>query len=214
MITDEKEKLELELSALVKALVGRWTWIALGAAIGATVVLLATVLFVKPTYQSDAVFRVTNRALADEVITPEDVSASRKLVESCAVILETRAFLKETAALAGVDRTWKELAEMVATEAVNETEFLRVTVTSTSPEEAARLAEAIGTLLPEKAAGILEGAGAALVDEAVFSAEACSPNYVSNGVIGLLLGLLISCGAVVTVELVQKYAHIPVGEGH
>lgn len=211
MVANEKEKMELETAALVRALLKNWMKIVLGAVLGAVLVLVATVLLVEPEYQSDVVFCVTNRAQADEVITPEDVSASRDLVESCAVIVHTRAFLGETASLAGVDRTWKELERMVETAAVNETEFLRVTVTSTSPEEAARIAEAIGTLLPEQAGTVLKGSGAALVDQAVFSAERCGPGYAGNAVIGFLLGSLLSCGALVILEIVRKYSaeHVP-----
>lgn len=205
MVTNEKERMELEMAVLVRALLGKWKQIALSALLGGVLLLLVTVLFVKPEYQSDVVFRVTNRAGGSEVITPEDVSASRDLVESCAVVVETRAFLKEMASLAGVDRTGKELGKMVEAAAVKETEFLRVTVTSKSPEEAVRLAETIGTLLPERVSGILEGAGAALVDEAVFSTEACAPGYVSNTAIGILLGLLLSCAGVVAMEIRKKY---------
>lgn len=205
MVTNEKEKMELETAALIRALLGKWKQIALSALLGGALLLLVTVLFVKPAYQSDVVFRVTNRAQAGEVITPEDVSASRDLVESCAVIVETRAFLKEVAEQAGLDMTTRELGKLLETEAVNGTEFLRVTVTSKSPEEAARIAEAIGQLLPERTPGILEGAGAALVDEAVFSAEAVAPGYVSNTAIGILLGLLLSCAGVVMLEIVKKY---------
>lgn len=205
MVTNEKEKMELEMAALVRALLGSWKQIALSALLGGVLLLLVTVLFIKPEYRSDVVFRVTNRVQAGEMITPEDVSASRNLVESCAVIVETRAFRKAVAEQAGVDMTTRELGKLLDTEAVNGTEFLRVTVTCKSPEEAARIAEAIGQCLPEQAAGILEGGAAALVDEAVFSAESCAPGYVSNTVIGLLLGLLLSCAAVVVLELVKKY---------
>ncbi len=198
---NEKEKMELETQALVRALLKGWKWIALGAVLGAGLVLLLTALFVGPVYRSDVVFRVTNRAQADEVITPEDVSASRDLVESCAVIVHTRTFLKEAAALAGVDTTARAMEKMVTAEAVNETEFLRVTVTSGSPEEAARIAEVIGTLLSERAPVILEGAGATLVDTAVFSAEEQGPGYMSSAAVGLLLGLLVSCGTVVVLEI-------------
>ena len=204
-MTNEKEKMELETAALLRALLRCRKWIALGAVLGAGLVLLVTVLFVGPVYQSDVTLRVTNRVQADGIITPEDVSASRDLVESCAVIVHTRAFLKEVAAAAGMDSTARELGRMVAAEAVNGTEFLRVTVTSGSPEEAARIAEAIGGLLPDKAAQILAGAGAELVDTAVFSAEPCGPEYVGNGVIGLLLGLLVSCGGVVLLELWKQH---------
>ena len=109
-MTNEKEKMELETAALLRALLRCRKWIALGAVLGAGLVLLVTVLFVGPVYQSDVLIRVTNRAQADEIITPEDVSASRDLVESCAVIVHTRAFLKEVAAAAGVDSTARELA--------------------------------------------------------------------------------------------------------
>ena len=204
MVTNEKEKMELETAALDRALLGSWKKIVLTTVLGAVLVLLAGMLLLEPKYQADVVFRVTNRAQAGAVITPEDVSASRDLVESCAVVVQTRTFLQEAASLAGVDMSARELGKMVETAAVNETEFLRVTVTSTSPEEAARLAEAIGTLLPEQAGQVLKGSGAELVDAAVFSAESCGPDHGSNAVIGGLLGLLVSRGAVLILEINRK----------
>lgn len=181
-------------------------WIvALVAIVGAVASLLISVYLITPRYESSAMFYVNNNNLSlgdtSVSISSADITASKSLVESYIVILDTRNSLNDVIDYAGVDRTYREVREMLTAEAVNETEIFRVTVTSEDPEEAEKIAEAIAYILPKRIASIIEGTSAKIVDTAVLPGAPSSPNIMTNTLLGFLLGLVLAVGAIVLNEL-------------
>ena len=120
----------------------------------------------------------------------------------------------------GIVYTREQLANMITSEAVNETEVFRVMVTSPDPAHSAAIANAIVEALPAKIAAALPGSAMYVVDEAVEDYRQVSPDYRRMTALGFALGILLSGAAVVTMavmddsvrseEYLQKtYAEIP-----
>ena len=204
----KNEEIEIDLARLFAALVKRSWMIAIVAVICAVATLLGTVLFVAPKYQSSAMFYVNNSSLLGDVtiggITSSDISASKSLVKTYIVILNTRETLNDVIDYAGVDLTYSKVKNMISAEAVDSTEVFRVTVTSTDPEEAEKIADAIAYILPKRIANIIKGSSAAVVDSAVMPSSASSPNYTRNTMMGFLIGLLAISAAIVIRELLDN----------
>ena len=120
----------------------------------AVLTLVVTLLFVTPKYESSAMFYVNNNSvsLGDAAlsITSSDISASRGLVQSYIVILNTRESLNDVIDYTGVSRTYKELKEMISAEAVDDTEIFKVVVTSEDSVEAEKIANGIAYILPKR----------------------------------------------------------------
>ena len=117
---DEKkiknEEIEIDLQRLFRALMKRAGVICLTAVCCAAVAFAVTFFFITPQYQSSAMFHVNNSAQqsnASSTISSADISASRGLVKSYIVILNTRETLNEVIEYAGVDRTYREVARMI-----------------------------------------------------------------------------------------------------
>lgn len=193
------EETEIDIRKLMRALLDQAWLLVVCAIIGASGVLLATLLLTKPQYQSSAMLYVNNSPAssgeaAQGGITSADIAASKNLVDSYIVILQSRESLEAVIACAGIDRTYEELRDMICAAAVNSTEVFRVTVTSTDPQEAERIANAIAYVLPERIAGIIEGTSARIVESAVAACRPSSPEYRKNALLGLLLGLFTAAG--------------------
>jgi len=171
----------------------------------AAMVFAGTVFLITPTYESAAMFYVNNSNLslgdASLSISSGDLSTSRNLVDSYIVILNTRETLVDVIDYAGVSRTYTELSSMLTAAAVNETEIFRVTVSSPDPYEAEKIADAIAHILPKRIGTIIDGTSAKVVDAAIVPTRPSSPNYVTNTVIGFLIGLIISIGAIALREI-------------
>lgn len=185
--------IEIDLKRVFDAVVHRAWLVTLVSIICAVVVLLGTVFFVTPLYESSAVFYVNNNALsvgdASLSLSTGDISAAKSLVDSYIVILKTRTTLNDVIDYAGVDRTYNELRNMISAASVDDTEIFEIIVSSEDPYEAEKIANAIAYILPKRISSIIEGTSAKIVDTAVVASKPSSPSYTLNTLVGFLIGL-------------------------
>ena len=210
-INNKTEEIEIDLARLFSALMKKAWLLGIAAVVCAFVTLVCTMLFVAPKYESSAMFYVNNNSISvGDVslgISSSDISASKSLVKTYIVILNTRETLDDVIDYAGVDRTYKEVKNMIRAAAVDSTEVFRVTVTSEDPGEAERIASAIGYILPKRISSIIEGTSSKVVDSAVLPSGPSSPSYTKSAVIGFAAGLLAMAAVVVVLELLDNTIH-------
>lgn len=204
----QNDEIEIDLQRLIGALVDKAWLIAIVAVVCAVAVLLGTIFFVTPQYQATAKFYVNNSALsslsdAALSISSADISASRGLVKTYIVILNTRESLNDVIDYAGVDRTYGQLKGMISASSVDNTEIFQVVVTSPDPEEAEKIANAIAYILPNRIKDIIDGTSAKVVEAAVVPSGPSSPSYSKNAVVGFLVGLVAMAGIIVLRELMD-----------
>lgn len=207
------DEMEIDLLRLMKALWRKAWAITLAAAILGICFFVGTLLFIKPLYKAKALMYVNSSNISvggtKVSITQSELTAAKTLVDTYIVILNTRTTLEDVIAQSGVPYTYEELMQekMIHAEAVNGTEVFAIEVTSEDPKEAELLANTIARVLPEKIAAIVEGSSARIVDYAVVPASKSSPNTIKNTVIGVLIGLILTCGVVVVQELLDEQIH-------
>lgn len=200
-IVEKNDEIEIDLKRLAGALVSKSWMIGIVSIVCALAMLFGTILLVTPKYESSTMLYVNNNSMslgdAAMSISSADISASRGLVKSYIVILNSRETLVDVIDYAGIDRTYLELKRMISAEAVDSTEIFRVTVTSPDPEEAEKIASAISYILPKRISSIIEGTSAKVVDSAIVPVRPSSPSYAGNALKGFLIGFVLSAGAVV-----------------
>lgn len=205
----KNEEVEIDLSRLIGALLSKAWLIGIVAVVCAVAVLMGTIFFITPQYQSTAKFYVNNSSFSSfsedvlSSITSADISASRGLVKTYIVILNTRETLNDVIDYAGVDRTYGQLKGMISASAVDSTEIFQVVVTSPDPEEAEKIANAIAYILPNRIKDIIDGTSAKVVEAAVVASGPSSPSYTRNTMIGFLAGFVLACAVIVIRELVD-----------
>ena len=201
MNLEQNEGMEIDLKRLLDAILKKIWLIGIVAVLAAVIAFVGTLLFITPQYQSSAMFYVNNSDISvgntTLSLTASDISASRGLVDTYIVILNTRETLLDVIDYAGVDVTYSQIKTMVQAEAVDDTEVFRVTITSPDPAEAEKLADAVAYILPKRISTIIEGTSAKVVDAAVIASSPSSPSYTKNAMLGFLIGLVLSAGLVV-----------------
>ena len=187
------QDMEIDSQRVIGAILNRFWLLIVIPVLGAVTAFLITFFLITPKYESSAMFYVNNNSLSisDVGISSSDLTASQKLVDSYIVILKTRECLNEVIDYAGVNLGYEDLEDMVEAEAVNATEIFQVTVTSTSPLEAEKIASAIAYILPKQISNIIEGTSAKIVDTAIVANEPSSPSYVNNTILGFLVALVL-----------------------
>ena len=202
---NKNEEIEIDLSRLFGAVVNKAWLVAIVALMCAVLAFLGTFFFITPQYQSAAMFYVNNTALsvgsASLSLSSSDISASRGLVKTYIVILDTRETLLDVIDYAGVDRSVGQVKNMIQAESVDNTEVFRVVVTSPDPQEAEQIANAIAYILPKRISSIVEGTSAKVVDAAVAATRPSSPSYSKNTLLGFVIGFAATVAVIVLREL-------------
>ena len=189
-----KEEIEIDISRVARAVLDKGWMVAVVSVLCAILAFVGTFFLIAPKYKSSAMFYVNNNSFSvgDSTlsISSGDLVTSRGLVDSYIVILNTRETLNDVIDYAGVELSYSSLKSMISAEAVNETEIFQVSVTSTNPQEAERLANAIAHILPKRIGTLIDGTSAKVVDSAVLPSKPSSPSYTKNTMLGFILGMM------------------------
>ena len=210
-MNEDKDENVIDLFELLGVFIKKIWLVVITTIVGAVLSFCYTFFFVTPLYQSSALLYVNNSDISlgniSASITSADLSAAKTLVATYSVILKSRAVVNEVTRLAGVDYTYEEMLEMVDAKAVDNTEVFSITVTSSDPVEAEKLANLYAEVLPEKITEIVNGSDAKIVDYAVVAAKKSSPSYTKNTAIGALAGFVIAVAIIVIGYLRDDIIH-------
>ncbi len=192
-ILDERENgVEINIQDLLMAYLRKWWMIAIGVALVAIAAFLITFFCITPKYQAVTSIYVNNtKAMEDkDYISNSDLSAAINLVQSYIKVTESNRVLEKAAAKLNGDYTLAQLKSFVDARQISKTEIFDIYVTHESPEEAARIANAVAEIVPDEIKQVIDGTSARIIDKATVPTAKYSPNYVQNVVIGGAVGLL------------------------
>lgn len=200
-----EEVIEVDLKRLWKAALRKLWLIMLVSLVCGALALVGTIYLITPQYQSSALFYVNNNSLSvggtAVNIDSGDITASKSLVETYIVILNSREVLEDVIDYADVNYSYAQLKSMLSASSVNSTEIFEVVITCPDPVEAERIADAITKILPDKISDIVEGTSAKVVDYAILPSSPSSPNRVTNTALGFVIGFVVSVALIVLREL-------------
>lgn len=196
----------IDLMELAKVLLTYWWAILLSLIIGISAAWGYTNYMVAPTYSANALIyvNVSKVSLGNASINLTDFSNSVDLANRYTVAIESRRVLEKAIAEYDLEHTYQQLKSMVTVRAVNDTEFLSVTVTSTDPSDAAYVANAVTNALIEIMNTLVENNNAVILDTARIPSSSSGPNYRRNMMMGGLSGIVICCGMLVLLSLLDN----------
>ena len=188
-----REYYSIDLIHIIKALWKRAWLIALcGFLVGALAFSYANFVL-EPSYSSSIKLYVNNKTVSiggssDINISSSDLTASQSLVRTYGEILLSRTTLELVIEKANLDYTWKQLASMIEYAPSNNTEVMRVTVTTNDPYESSIIANTIAEVLPLRIDAIIDGTTVKTVDKAVPELDKVGPSVTNYTAVGILLG--------------------------
>ena len=209
----EDDVIEIDLMAVLNVLKAKIKAIVAITLVCGLLALGITGIFITPTYKAETLLYVNNSSFSigstDVSISEGDIQAAQSLVDTYIVILQTRLTLEEVIEEANLSYDYKELKKMIKASAVNGTEIFSVDVYSDDPKEAEIIANVIGRVLPKKISSIVDGSSVRIVDYAVVPHEKDSPSLMKNTLMGIFIGLIISCGLIIIRSLMEREVKEP-----
>ena len=201
----------IDIIHIAKALWKRAWIIVLSALIAAVVGFCISAFTIAPLYSSQIMLYINNSSVSlgstSLRISAADLSASQSLVKPYGVILNNRTTLEKVIEKAGVPYTYGQLSSMITTSSVNETEVMRVTVTSTDPYEATKIANCIAEVLPTRISEIIEGCSMEVIDAAVPNTHKISPSITRYTAQGFIIGFFIASAILAVIAIMDDTIH-------
>ncbi len=173
-----------------------WLLLICMAVCGAILFSYATFI-ITPLYTASIKMYVTNSVEANGNITSSDIVAAKNLVSTYSVVLKSNPTLYAVIEQTGVPYSNAELSNMISANSVNDTEIIRVSVTSKDPQEAAVIANAIADVAPGKIMEVVTGSSVNIVEVAEVPQTKSSPNVERFALAGAFFGLLMGCAIVI-----------------
>lgn len=209
---------EVSVSELFKAILKKWWIVAIALILGAVLMFAYTEYLVVPTYKTTARLGVhttddTTTAVGDAnfgyVISRDcaDVITGNVVLGNAADKLNAYAF-PENNGMKYREYSATVLAGMVSAQSYTDSKFFTVSVTSIYPEEARIVAEKVIEAFCEGVSrdDLLAKGGAEgkVVHRPTTPNSPVSPNKTLNVLIGAVIGVLISCAAIVVAHFASN----------
>ncbi len=160
---------------------------------------------VAPKYSSSIMLYVNNSSFSlgntSFSISSSEITAAQSLVKTYGEILNNRTTLERVIDKTKVDYDYETLSDMIKSSLANNTEIMKVTVTSEDPYEAAKIANCIAEVLPIRIAEIIDGASMEVVDAAVPNTEKVSPSITKNTIIGAMAGAVLAAAVLALIAV-------------
>jgi capsular polysaccharide biosynthesis protein len=208
---NNQEYYTVDLLHIVKTL-WRQAWIiALSGLLTAAMGFAFSAFVITPTYSSSIKLYVNNTSFSlgntSFSISASELTAAQSLVRTYGEILGSRSTLERIIDKADVDYTYKDLQDMIDYAPSNDTEIMRVTVTTTDPYEASKIANTIAEVLPIRIAEIIDGASMEVVDSAIPELDKVAPSITKYTAIGMILGIMMSAMFLAVIAVMDDTIH-------
>lgn len=211
MENKSKEYYTIDVMHILKLLWQRIWLIAICGVLAAVIGFSVASFAITPTYSSSVMLYVNNSSFSlgntNLSFSSSEISAARSLVKTYSVILENPTTLEKVIEKTNVPYSCKQLMGMIKSSSANGTEIMRVTVTTTDPYEAAKIANCIAEVLPTRVAEIIDGASMEVVDSAIPNLNKVAPSITKYTAIGLILGVLASVAVIAVIAILDDTIH-------
>lgn len=205
--TLDNSEIEIDLLHLLKLLWKNAILIAICSVLLGAITFSYAFFFVTPQYQAKAMMYVNNNSFSvgstSFSISASEINAAKSLLDTYVIILKSRTTMEKVLEKTGLEYSYEKISGMVTAAAVNSTEVFQIVATSPDPAEAELIVDTIVEIIPDRIADIVDGSSVRLVDRAVLPTHRSSPSYSRYAMIGLILGFVLSCGAIIIYDLMD-----------
>ena len=193
-INEREQGLNLNVQELLLAYLRKWLLIAICAVLGAAIAFGVTAFFITPMYQSQVSMYVNNNRFTEDktYLSSSDLSASIYLVKGYMAVAKSDPVLEKVLDQLGDNYSMAEVKNAITAENSENSVIFALKVTHRDPQKAAHIASVLSEVLPVEGPKVIEGTSIKLIDTAKVPSKPSSPNYVTNILMGIVIGFLVA----------------------
>lgn len=193
----------IDFGELLSALFKRLPVIILVAALCASAGFCYSKLYVTPLYRASALMMVSSGSRSSEYITSDQLSTSASLIDLYSIVINSNAVMDEVYE-AVQEQGITGAASNISVSAVDDTQVMRITVTSTSAEYSLAVCQEIVNIAPEKFVDMVGPSSAKILSEASVSSISVTQDVKSSTLKAGAFGGAAACAVVLLLALLDN----------
>ena len=202
MDNEENEVIDLtEILSAVRQHLLELIFVTLAAAL---VGFTASNFLMTPKYDSSALMIVNTRQDVNANVTSDQINSATKLVSTYSIIIKSDTVLQQVIDNLGLNLTYAKLNKRVTVAAVDDTQVMKITVQSDSPEWARQVCEQIITVAPDVIKEAVEAGSVKVISNPSLATEPVSPNIMKNTMLAAAVGFVLVIGIIVLQVLLDN----------
>ncbi len=202
MDNEENEVIDLtEILSAVRQHLFELIFVTLAAAL---VGFMASKFLMTPKYDSSALMIVNTRQDVNANVTSDQINSATKLVSTYSIIIKSDTVLQQVIDNLGLNLTYAQLNKRVTVAAVDDTQVMKITVQSDSPEWARQVCEQIITVAPDVIKEAVEAGSVKVISNPSLATEPVSPNIMKNTMLAAAVGFVLVIGIIVLQVLLDN----------
>ena len=202
MDNEENEVIDLtEILSAVRQHLLELIFVTLAAAL---VGFMASKFLMTPKYDSSALMIVNTRQDVNANVTSDQINSATKLVSTYSIIIKSDTVLQQVIYNLGLNLTYAQLNKRVTVAAVDDTQVMKITVQSDSPEWARQVCEQIITVAPDVIKEAVEAGSVKVISNPSLATEPVSPNIMKNTMLAAAVGFVLVIGIIVLQVLLDN----------
>ena len=178
--------------------------VILATVVAAIIGFAASKFLMTPQYSSSAMMIVNTRQDVTSNVTSDQINSATKLVATYSIIIKSDTVLQQVIENLELGMTYSELNSRVSVQAVDDTQVMKITVNSTSPEWAQTVCDEILAVSPDIIKEAVEAGAVKVISKASLNLNPISPNIKKNTALGAMVGLVLALGIIVLQVLLDN----------
>lgn len=201
---DNEENEVIDLTEILSAVRQHLLELIFVTLVAALVGFTASKFLMNPKYDSSALMIVNTRQDVNANVTSDQINSATKLVSTYSIIIKSDTVLQRVIDNLGLNLTYAKLNKRVTVAAVDDTQVMKITVQSDSPEWARQVCEQIITVAPDVIKEAVEAGSVKVISNASLATEPVSPNIMKNTMLAAAVGFVLVIGIIVLQVLLDN----------
>lgn len=214
---EAEDEFEIDLMEMLLRMVERWKLIVAGALVGAVIMFVYSFIIATPQYEATSKLYVLSSS--DSAINLSDLQIGSYLTSDYVEVFDTWEVHDMVRRNLQLNYSDEKLKDMLTLKNPTNTRVLYITIRSGDPKEAMTLSNEYASVARQYISAAMQTDEPSIMSEAKMPEEPVAPHKARNMIIGILIGAIIMCVAVVvqyllddkvkTEDDVKKYTGLP-----
>ncbi len=197
----------IDLKSIVRILMDKILWILASAIVLGAAAYAYSEFAMVPTYTASTKMYVQGSSLGEDTLSSSDVSIRLRIVPAYQEKLNSndyRELLYKKLGEDGVKVTSEHQVQIYIGTNEEVMDVLYISVNTTDPELSYLICEKITEITPETVVSMYPGFTLEKLDSARVPSSPASPNVQTNTILGILIGIVLSCGVIIVLHMLDN----------
>lgn len=197
------EELEIDFGELFKVLKKNILLVLVISVLCAAIGLVSSMFLINKKYSSEATIYITPKVTEQGTIDYNSIQTNSRMVNNYMEILKGETILAKVADQVGME-SYEEVLNTLTVSNPENTELISVSAETTDPELSQQIVSLVISTFTEDMMDILNLNNVTIINDAKVNENPVSPSVPRYTILGLVVGLVISCGYVFITFLFDK----------